>query len=148
MTADYPDYSKTISGSTTYHDGNTVNCHNANIIVENSSTATFANIVCTGTAYLTCNGDFVFGSTLVIDNLTCVDAVISTNTSSTIDIKNISATGTVSIKVDNSSTLRIRAGSINIIKGIVDHASTGVCRASLNQDLVTPEHASTWDASR
>lgn len=140
------DFEKTINGAATFHDGNTINCKNANITVEGASTATFAGLDVKGKVTLTCNGKFLFGSTLVIDRLNCLDGEINTNTSSTIDIKNFNSTGSVKILVDRASTLRIRDGSLNIIDGTVKNASTGVCRASIKNDGVVAESASTWDA--
>jgi hypothetical protein len=142
------DFNKTITGASTFTDGNDIKCTNANITVEKASTAVFAGLEATDKVTLTCTSDFIFGSTLVIDRLTCRDAEINTTTSSTIDIKNFNGKGTVKIHVNNSSTLRIRAGSLNVITGLVEHASTGVCRASITSDEVTTQSASTWDAKR
>lgn len=141
------DYNKTISDASTFTDGNTLKYTNATITVDKASTGVFAGLEVTNKVVLNCNGAFVFGSTLVIDSLSCKDAEINTTTSSTIDIKNFNATGTVTVTVNDSSTLRIRAGSLSIVKGTVKHASTGVCRASIEDDNVTTESASTWDAS-
>lgn len=142
------DYTKTITGSSTFTDGNTIKCDHATITVEKSSTGVFKGLEAIGKVTLNCNGSFIFGSTLVIDSLTCKDADINTTTSSTIDIKSFNGTGSVKIDVNDSSTLRIRAGTLNVVKGNVRNASTGVCRASITSDEVETQSASTWDAKR
>jgi len=135
------DYNRTVSDASTFTDGNTLKYENATITVDKASTAVFAGLEITKDVTLICNGAFVFGSTLVIDSLSCNNATIKTTTSSTIDIKNFNATGTVTITVNDSSTLRIRAGSLNVVSGDVQNVSTGVCRASIVDDNVTTHSA-------
>lgn len=142
-----PNYIKTIRSHSTFNDGNIQHCNDADITVEESGTGIFKGLVCSGRAKLTCVGDFIFGSTLVIDTLACSEAEISVDTSSTIDIKNINCNGTVTVIVNNSSTLRIRAGSLNIVNGEILNASTGVCRSSIKTDNVEASGGSTWDAA-
>lgn len=139
-------FTKTVSGASTFHDGNTLNYGSANITVEGSSTAVFNGLVCTGDVTLNSEGQFLFGSTLVIDTLKCKNATINLNTSSTIDIKNIQCSGTVTINVHSSSTLRMRAGSLNIVNGVVNQSSTGVCRATIKQNNVETASSGTFDA--
>ena len=142
------DYTKVVQGSSTFTDGNMLKVDKANITVKESSTAVFAGLTCAGDLVINCEGSFVFGSTLVIDQLICGNATITCVTSSTVDIKNIQASGTVTLDVRDSSTVRIRAGSVNVVTGQIASASTGVCRASIQKDDVQTSGASTWDASR
>lgn len=140
------EYTKTVEGASTFTDGNILEVDGATITVKGASTAVFAGLICSGTANLTCLGNLVFGSTLVIDKLVCRDAIITVSTSSTVDIKNIEASGTVTVEVKDSSTLRLRDGSVNVIKGDITSSSTGVCRATIKRDDVQTSSASTWDA--
>jgi hypothetical protein len=140
------EYTKTVEGASTFTDGNILEVDRATITVKESSTAVFAGLTCSGSANLTCEGTFIFGSTLVIDKLVCLDATITVSTSSTVDIKNIEASGTVTVVVKDASTLRLRAGNINVINGNITTSSTGVCRATIKRDDVQTSSASTWDA--
>jgi hypothetical protein len=141
------DYTKVVQGSSTFSDGNMLKVDKASITVKESSTAVFAGLTCAGDLVISCEGSFIFGSTLVIDQLICGNATISVTTSSTVDIKNIQSSGTVTLHVKDSSTVRIRDGSMNVVTGEIASASTGVCRATINRDDVQTSGASTWDAA-
>ena len=48
------DYTKTITGSSTFTDGNTIKCDNATITVEKSSTGVFKGLEAIGKVTLNC----------------------------------------------------------------------------------------------
>jgi hypothetical protein len=139
------DYNKDVEGGTTFNEGQTIKCDNATLGAHTGSTLTEADLECSRDASITCNGTwFMNGSTIVIDNLSCNNASINVDISSTVVIKALSCVGTCSISVDRSSTLNIESGSVNVIKGTVDHASTGICKATLKSDEVSAYNASKW----
>lgn len=131
------DYTRKIEG------GKAKPMHCDNAILKSTSGSKMVDpmdLVCTGNATIECG----HSSTIHIDKLKCKDATIDVKESSTVIIKHIELTGTCTINVDHSSTLKIEAGSVNIIKGIVTYSSTGICKAKIEKDHVKHEHASKW----
>jgi hypothetical protein len=125
-----PDYNKSIGGSSTYDDDQTVSCDNANITVHEASTAHFGDLICEGSATLTAKADGLPG-TMTIDNLTCEAANLTVLSGATLVIGSIACKGHVSLNVDNAATLKIEKGYLDTISGPVNNSSTLICTAAI-----------------
>lgn len=140
------DYIRKIEGKKEreHSKANPKDCDNVILSSMSASKLEEENLKCTNDATITCG----YSSTIIIDKLECKDATIDVKESSTVRIKHIKLTGTCTINVDHSSTLKIEAGSVYIIKGIVTYSSTGICEAKIKKDDVKHEHASRWEGKK
>lgn len=139
-------YKKHIDNGTTYDEGSMIQCHDADISAVGTfipaPTFTAAGFECDTSAKVVSDGS----ATVDIGRLFAQTVDLTVTSSGYLHIGVIEASN-VTIKIENSGKLIIDSGKIGVIGGVVKNSSYGKCTATIKQDNVTVESASTWVTS-